>query len=437
MVVFGSVESQHDVRRSEISPLAGGRRIAHPGVSAPSLNPIQLLRSVGNKAAVQFLKSQLTNNAGENERQRLRVVQRASGAGETSSNYKEEAVANHDQEAMDEERFELTHIDTQEYALIENKNNCISVIRDIDSLLEDKSYTKLNKSDKNTLTGYLQELIQYKQVAGFLDYIRLSSEALFGAFTSLTSTAITQNNMELIDAIAGGLGVETGLTSETGFTRFELDQNNPNDVAANWDINNNVINWAEDGSLVKVGNFELPVSCIESAQHIIYNAKQGTAPEDWEQNEESDQNVNLSLSKRVEIKEEPKESNINSNSKRIKKTPKIITRQVNQVVLSLDEEITEEVVSEFESYNFEGSPLELNQGLIVFDPSSPGTSVHAVVVVGKNRVTDQIIVLERNAGTTSGNTEYTDNNWLLNIYDGPDSFYSSMDNDDLIIGKLH
>lgn len=201
------------------------------------------------------------------------------------------------------------------------------------------------------------------------------------------------------------LAANSRSTEEEGYTDIDLD----GEPATDWVINDRIVEFS-GGTIQKKGSFKLPVSCIESAEHVVnYSKKSGAIP-DWKEGQKK--SVDLQLN--------------NNNT------------GTNEKALSVsNDELLEPAFKDYGSFDFSTSDVQLNEGLLVINPKEPSTTLHAVVVVGKNTSTNQILVLERNAGDTSGNTlYYVDNSWLLNVYDSPAAFYASMKNPKLLIGKL-
>lgn len=198
-------------------------------------------------------------------------------------------------------------------------------------------------------------------------------------------------------------------TEEFGFEEIKRETKNKKDKAENWDINTKVLKWNEDSSkLLIVNKFKLPVSCIESTEHIMHHSLH---------------------SKKI--------PNFKSNKKKSVDLYFQNEKQENEKALNIStDELSDLKNKKYTSFDFKKSKMNLNEGLLVIDPKKLNTSVHAVVVVGVNKANGQLIVVERNAGTTSGSTFYVDDSWLLNAYDSPAAFLSSMKNKKMIIGKL-
>lgn len=114
------------------------------------------------------------------------------------------------------------------------------------------------------------------------------------------------------------------------------------------------------------------------------------------------------------------------------------TRTGNQDALNISTDtITKTRLRGYKDYDFSAGALNVGDGLLVVKANDPASSVHAVAVVAKNSSTGQFIVLERNAGMTSGDYDYVDSDWTLNIYDSPAAFKASMPNSNqYLIGRL-
>ncbi len=201
------------------------------------------------------------------------------------------------------------------------------------------------------------------------------------------------------------------VTQETGYTVYDLASN---EDPAKWDINDKVVSKTTDRTggnhIAKSGSFKLPVSCIESAEHLVHYSHLGGDIDDWER-DGIDKSVDLSFSK---------------------------TRSGNQKTLNISQDtITKTKLRGAKDYDFSAGDLDVGDGLLIVKADKPAESVHAVAVVAKNSETGQFIVLERNAGMTSGDYDYVDSDWTLNIYDNPAAFKSSMPNSDqYIMGRL-
>jgi hypothetical protein len=212
---------------------------------------------------------------------------------------------------------------------------------------------------------------------------------------------------------------------EEGYGIFKLEDR---ETKKDWKINEQVLQWEDDKTLSARKNFKLPVSCIESAEHIIHYANQTKIP-NWNPNQTDKKSVELHFSTKSQSLNR-KRTHSGSNEENSNEKAFNISKD------DLIESENKEALKKYSNYNFKASPLDLNEGLLVIKPQEPETTMHAVAVVGINKKTGHFIVVERNAGTTSGDNDYTDNKWLLNIYDSPEKFKDSMGSDGYIIGKL-
>ncbi|MFN6486783.1 MULTISPECIES: hypothetical protein [unclassified Nostoc] len=197
-------------------------------------------------------------------------------------------------------------------------------------------------------------------------------------------------------------------TEEPGYTGFKLENN---EDANKWAINKNILKLSDDGkSLTAIRGFKLPVSCIESAEHIVHHGNNNIP--DWKPDTEPPE-------KSVELHFHNQSKGKNEKAFNISK-----------------DEISGKLSNQgYTDYDFNAMPLQLNQGLLVAHKNK-AELFHAVAVVGIHQDSGQLIVVERNAGTTSGATNYIDANWVLNTYKNAVDFKQSMENPDFIIGKL-
>jgi hypothetical protein len=202
------------------------------------------------------------------------------------------------------------------------------------------------------------------------------------------------------------------VTQEEGYTIYDI---SAAENQADWQTNNAVVQKYRDPAgnyhIRKNAGFSLPVSCIESAEHIVHYAHVGGAIPDWESDQAGDKSVNLALDR---------------------------TGSGNENALNISrDEIDTPSLTGYQDYDFNAGALNVGDGLLVVKAADPTSSVHAVAVVAKNTATGQFIVLERNAGMTSGDNNYVDADWTLNIYDSPAAFKASMpDSDQYIMGRL-
>ncbi|MDQ3109449.1 MAG: hypothetical protein M3R17_06100 [Bacteroidota bacterium] len=229
-----------------------------------------------------------------------------------------------------------------------------------------------------------------------------------GREDELTLRPITEEEYDEFDN-------DAAVTFEEGFLIFDIEEGEDRNA---WQLNTNVADLYEQGDtgtyfIKRVGSFRLPISCIEASEHIINYALHNNIP-DWQTDQQK--SVNLHLSRIPENDEEA----------------------VNAVALNIsDAELTQESLADYTSYDFESGGLALNEGLLVVDKNNPAVTLHAVAVVGINQVTGQFIVVERNAGNTTGDNNYLDDEWVLNVYPSAGAFKASIPHhENLIIGKL-
>lgn len=212
-------------------------------------------------------------------------------------------------------------------------------------------------------------------------------------------------------------GEDVGTTSETGYQVLKLEKGEKKTA---WTILDSVLEWQED-KLCTRNTFNLPVSCIESAEHIIHhNAKDDDEIPDYDPKTKK-KNVGLFFG---EVTKE--------NSKDKKRKREVTT---NKQAAKLDGRDLSIVGLKWKDYDFASQPVKLGEGLFVQNIDNRSL-FHAVAVVGKKG--NRLIVLERNAGSTSGDNIYLDNNWLVNVYDNENDFKDSLESDggNWRIGKL-
>jgi len=195
-------------------------------------------------------------------------------------------------------------------------------------------------------------------------------------------------------------------TEEKGYKSFLLNDSNDK---PNWEINDKLMRWENNNVLSKQGSLKLPVSCIESAEHIVNYGNDDRIP-DYDKSQASDKNVDLYL----------------SQNQRNKKALNISTQALSELDMS-----------EYEDFDFDQSPIKVNQGIIAINQDDPESMVHAIATTAVNNEQGQFIALERNAGTTTGDNDYTDDKALFNLYNSEDKFKRSMGNEvNYIYGKL-
>lgn len=214
-----------------------------------------------------------------------------------------------------------------------------------------------------------------------------------------------------------------GTTTETGYQVLTLEKG---EKKKEWEIMASVLEW-DGNTLCTRNNFKLPVSCIESSEHVIHhhqqnkNKKRKKDPElipHHDQDEEKSVGLYFGKTKLVKI----------PNSKRRKRTT------VNTYVANVSTDDIDNTGSGWVDYDFKSKPAQIGEGLFVQSKTN-GTVFHAVAVVGKKG--SKLIVLERNAGNTTGNNMYLDKKWLVNVYANEGAFKDSMgESKDWRIGKL-
>ncbi len=189
--------------------------------------------------------------------------------------------------------------------------------------------------------------------------------------------------------------VKDGYTREKGSDYIEIDSD-LGENTMNWVLNRQVLGVDDDEDIAKVGEFELPVSCIEAAEHIIhYSQYENEEIPDWRH----DQRKTVSAFANQE----------GSNESIVNVSRCDISSNVDQSIL--------------EDYDFSAGDIQIGEGILVVNRQD--TSIfHAVAVVGKNSKSNRIIVVERNAGKTDGKGYTKDKKWLLNVYESPEDFKS-------------
>jgi hypothetical protein len=204
-------------------------------------------------------------------------------------------------------------------------------------------------------------------------------------------------------------------SAEEGYTVLQLE---PKEKMSDWVINTKVLAWDKSVStkikLKAIRGFRLPISCIESTEHILHHSKHSDAIPNYVPGTEPDdpaKHVNLSFKTRG------------------RKATNTVAANVS------DEDLADVALGGYQDYDFASVPLELNDGLLAIDPNKGLETMHAVAVVAVSKATGQFVVVERNAGTTTGNNMSADQSWLLNIYDSPAHFKSTL-SDEHIVGKL-
>jgi hypothetical protein len=224
--------------------------------------------------------------------------------------------------------------------------------------------------------------------------------------------ATTEKTLMPITQHSYNLSTVARVTEETGTTQFVVD-GTVADAAPNWSINPHVLQWDPTNTTLSTPRgFRLPVSCLETSEHILHHTKNSVAIPDYVPNSGvGGKSVDLSFKSK--------------------------TTNANKVALDISTvDLGAADLSDYTDFDFTAAALALNEGVLVIDPTNPQASVHAVVVVGINTVTGQIIVAERNAGTTTGDNMYVDNSWLLNAYNSAAAFKASLGGHGKLMGKL-
>lgn len=199
---------------------------------------------------------------------------------------------------------------------------------------------------------------------------------------------------------------EAAVTEESGYVAFELERG---EKKSDWNIDDKVMAW-QGNVLWAVREFQLPISCIESAEHIVWQSGEDDA-QDWSEDLADDKSVDVFMG------------------------PKGKKRGKSVLAANLGKDDLTKKLPKFGSLNFDIYPLGIGEGIVAIHPDEPETSLHAVAVVAVSNSTGQFIVVERNAGKTSGSTTTLDNKWLLNVYSTPADFRDSM-GPGYIVGKL-
>jgi hypothetical protein len=190
-----------------------------------------------------------------------------------------------------------------------------------------------------------------------------------------------------------------GSTSEDGYRVLNLEEGEQQE---DWQIMNSVLKWDEEGALCTRNNFNLPVSCIESAEHVIHHKDKEQIPN--YKHGKKNKKVGLFFGK------DNKET------------------QENKLAAKLSSRDLSLVGKTWVDYDFKSDPAQVGEGLFVQNTESRSL-FHAVAVVGKNNKNGQLIVLERNAGTTTGDNMYLDKKWLVNVYNSESAFKGTLESE--------
>jgi len=161
------------------------------------------------------------------------------------------------------------------------------------------------------------------------------------------------------------------------------------------------------------------VSCIEAAQHIVHYGNKQLIP-DFHAAQDTD--------KKEKVLFEIKKSKKSKTSKDIKSLEMGGEAGKGEGYDNAD-------YTKLKNYDFQSNPIQVNEGILAIDPNET-SQFHAVVVVGKNTQTGQIVVVERDAGTTSGGWNYIDSNWVCNIYGNPKNFGEEFKTKGWLLGKI-
>lgn len=212
---------------------------------------------------------------------------------------------------------------------------------------------------------------------------------------------------------------DAGTTDETGYKVLFLDKDEEQE---DWEIMNSVLTW-DGNTLCTTDSFNLPVSCIETSEHVIYSHQIDKNKINDHDYAVETKNVGLYLG---EVKKGQKKGD---------KKREIDTIE-NTLVGNLDDElgVIDPTLTDFD---FDAEPVIVGEGLFAHRINN-SKRFHAVVVVGKNKKTRQLIVLERDAGSTSGDNIHLDTSWLVNVYSNESKFKESLETKTVKyrIGKL-
>ncbi len=184
-------------------------------------------------------------------------------------------------------------------------------------------------------------------------------------------------------------------TTEEGYEGFNVTD------ASDWDVLDSVVE-KQGKTIVKKGGFKLPVICSTASEHIIRHRGKSTIP-DWDPTEGC-------VSTGVTVHDDTDTD--------IAKDFDLGTDEIPTSILTKTPVWTNPGRKKFTP-----SSLGLGEGILAYGSKPIGVGDHhAVVVVARNNKTNEIIVVERNAGETTGSTSYSDDRWLLNSYLGPEGF---------------
>lgn len=240
-----------------------------------------------------------------------------------------------------------------------------------------------------------------------------------------------------------------GTTTETGYQVLTLEEGEKQD---SWEIMTSVLEW-NNNTLCTRNKFNLPVSCIDSSEHVMHHHHENENNKNKKRKKEEDIIPDYDPEKEIELELERKRNEKNKTKQeekdgkkvglyfgkkkmvKIKNSEKKKPTIENTYVANISTEEIGGLESKWTDYDFTNKPAKVGEGLFVQNRAE-GSIFHAVAVVGRKK-SGQLIVLERNAGKTTGRNMYIDNKWLVNVYANEGAFKKSMgENKDWRIGKL-
>jgi hypothetical protein len=197
-------------------------------------------------------------------------------------------------------------------------------------------------------------------------------------------------------------------TTENGYIAFEVE------VPEDWEILSSVVE--KQGNVIRKiekNVFRLPVSCSTSAEHIIRYASGETIP-NWKPNPNNEPTgVSVYGADGKEIQE--------SFDLGKDEIPKDIFYNPTKPAWNVDSKNEQK-----KRKASPDSPIGLGEGILGYSCEAVKDEEvgdhHAVVVVARNKKSGEIIVVERNAGETTGTSEHSDDKWVLNRYKSPKDF---------------
>ncbi len=231
-------------------------------------------------------------------------------------------------------------------------------------------------------------------------YIGALAEALSDDELELLSTDLV--DADEIDTEAPNTPVMQ--TTEVGYEGFNVTDVN------DWETMDSVVTKSSaDNTICKNSSFKLPVVCSTAAEHIIRHKDKATIP-DWDP-DEGIASTGVSI--------------YGENNQEIQLNFDLGSQEIPQSILSV--RVKPAWRKPRAKSNFTPSELGLGEGILAFGKSPKGVGDHhAVVVVARNTRTHEIIVVERNAGDTTGSSLYMDEHWVMNKYDGPEGFLKAV-----------